>query len=384
MLQVQEYLLAKNRLGIGNIESFELLKQDIGIKFRDYPEEGIVLLDYDQIESPKTHPMVIECRSLILNRNTFEVISRKFNRFFNLGEAPDFYQDFNFGSSVVLEKADGSLVGVYYNPIVGTWSISTRGMANAEGEHVLGGTFRSKVLEAFGFEPGDEEEDFQSFCNHNLERAVTYIFEYTSPENRIVKKYSKPEMVLLGATNIDGGEYFYYILQLLEETFRKCGLCVRLVKIYDKTSNIEDLREVANSLTDLDEGFVVWDASSGKRVKIKAATYLVAHKLRGNDMVPTRKNLLSLVLEGEVDEFLAYFPEWGNLILKIQDEVNVFKHSIKNIWDEVRHIKDQKEFALKVKDSLGSGFLFQAKKMKVHPLDVFKEADFLKKYRIFE
>jgi len=90
-------------------DPFVALTEQYGIKVRKYPEDNLVLLDYDQIESPKTHPIVVECRSLILAMDTLEVVSRKFDRFFNLGEAPELYQDFDFDRAVVMEKADGCL-----------------------------------------------------------------------------------------------------------------------------------------------------------------------------------------------------------------------------------------------------------------------------------
>ena len=152
-MKVQDHILQVQLFLRDSYEAdpFVALTEQYGIKVRKYPEDNIVLLDYDQIESPKTHPIVIECRSLILAMDTLEVVSRKFDRFFNLGEAPELYQDFDFDSAVVMEKADGSLIGVYFNPHTSRWEVSTRGMAKAEGEHMFGGTFRDKVLAAFGF-----------------------------------------------------------------------------------------------------------------------------------------------------------------------------------------------------------------------------------------
>ena len=83
-LEVQKFLDDEYEDGL------DRLTELFGIKVRRYPEDNLVLLDYNQIDSPKTHPIVIECRSLILALDTLEVVSRKFDRFFNLGEAPDF------------------------------------------------------------------------------------------------------------------------------------------------------------------------------------------------------------------------------------------------------------------------------------------------------
>lgn len=378
-LQVQKFLKNKVASGLTNLEALQSLSTELGIKVKVYddPQDRMVLLDYDQFESPKTHPIVIECRSLILCLDTFDLVSQKFNRFFNLGECPEFYSDFRFEGSYVMEKVDGSLIGVYNRN--GVWQISTRDMAKAEGEHILGGTFREKVLAAFGFH---SEQAFQSFFNAKLKPGNTFVFEYVSPENRIVTKYEKAEMVLLGINNM-GEELRFQTMKDLSAFFKFYGFNVRLPKLYDATRDIEQLVEAANSLKNLEEGFVVWDPFSGKRVKIKAKTYLAAHKLRGENAIPTRKNLLSLVLEGEVDEFLAYFPEWTEAVVALQKEVADFEAYLLEVWFDVCNIQDQKEFALKVKDLRGSGFLFEAKKKKKSPVAIFRETDVNKKMRVF-
>jgi hypothetical protein len=73
-MQVVQYL---KEHGIGKLVS------EFGIKVKEY-DEGLLVLNYDLIESPKSHPIVMECRSLILDKQ-FNVVSRSFDRFFNLG-----------------------------------------------------------------------------------------------------------------------------------------------------------------------------------------------------------------------------------------------------------------------------------------------------------
>ena len=166
------------------------IKEKLGITARVYQEDGyaIVLLDYDQINSPKVDPIVIECRSLILSyTNKFEVLSRKFDRFFNYGEALDYYKDFRIEESIVYEKLDGSLIGVWFNRFTRRWEISTRGMAFAEGNHPMGGTFREKVLAAFN----TTDEQLQEVFNKKFQTDWTIIFEYAGPENKVVTRYSE-------------------------------------------------------------------------------------------------------------------------------------------------------------------------------------------------
>ena len=244
MLNVQKFLTEQKEQGKFTTECFNALTEQLGIKVKFYDEEGVVLLDYHMIDSPKLNPIVIECRSLILDISTFEVVSRKFDRFFNYGEALEYYEDFNLSRSIIMEKADGSLIGVYYHN--GKWHISTRGMAFAEGEHTFGGTFKDKVLNAFGM----DEQEFQSIFSV-FNKNLTFVFEYTSPENRIVTKYEQPEMVLLSAN--DGEKEWDY------ETMY-CNLVaygvknIRKVKTY-QASDMDVVVKLANSLPDLQEGF---------------------------------------------------------------------------------------------------------------------------------
>lgn len=372
MLNVQKFLIAQKEQGLSNFQAFEQLTEQFAIKVKYYEDERIVLLDYHMIDSPKMHPVVIECRSLILLLDTFGVVSRKFDRFFNYGEALDYYHDFDLSRSVIMEKADGSLIGVYHHN--GKWHISTRGMAFAEGEHAIGGTFREKVLEAFGL----SEEEFQ-FVFSVFNKNLTFVFEYTSPENRIVTKYEKPEMVFLSIN--DGKKEWDY------ETMY-CNLMgygvrnIRKVKTYD-ASNMDEVVKLANSLPDLQEGFVIYDPISNKRMKVKSSLYVVAHAIRGNDPLPTKKNLLNLLFTGELDEFIAYFPEWEEKARMIEDEVNNVKYDLAVAWDEYSHIGEQKEFAIAVKNVKHNGVLFQARKRGTDITDVWKNIPVEKKITMF-
>jgi T4 RnlA family RNA ligase len=332
------------------------IKEKLGITARVYQEDGyaIVLLDYDQINSPKVDQIVIECRSLILSyTNKFEVLSRKFDRFFNYGEALDYYKDFRIEESIVYEKLDGSLIGVWFNKFTKRWEISTRGMAFAEGNHPIGGTFREKVLAAFN----TTDEQLQEVFNKKFQTDWTIIFEYIGPENKVVTRYSESQMVILGSRRNDGTEFVD--LDHLQE--KLASLNVRTARTYFG-SDIEKMRELANSLPNLEEGFVIHHPATSKRMKLKSETYVLAHRIRGNDMVPTRKNLLELVLTGETDEFLGYFPEWTESVKSLENEVETFLNNAQSAYDEFKHIEDQKEFALQVKSVPGNQFIFRARK----------------------
>ncbi|MCZ2397829.1 MAG: T4 RnlA family RNA ligase [Chitinophagales bacterium] len=373
MLEVQKFLNAcVYEQGMTRQQALAELTSQFAIKVKHYEEDGIVLLDYHTLDSPKLHPVVIECRSLILQFNTFGVVSRKFDRFFNYGEALDYYHDFDLSRSVIMEKADGSLIGVYHHN--GKWHISTRGMAFAEGEHAMGGTFRDKVLDAFGM----TEEEFQTVFSV-FNKSLTFVLEYTSPENRIVTKYEKPEMVLLSAN--DGEKEWDYDTMY-------CNLIaygvknIRKVKTYS-ASCMDAVVQLANSLPDLQEGFVIYDPVSNKRMKVKSSLYVVAHAIRGNDPLPTKKNLLNLLFTGELDEFIAYFPEWTEKAEEVRSEVLLVQQGLAEAWNNYHQIEDQKEFALSIKNVKHNGILFQARKAKTDITEVWKNLDIQKKINMF-
>lgn len=380
MLKVQEYLVNKsNELGT-KLEALEALKQEFGIKYRLYPEDGMVLLDYDQINSPKSHPIVIECRSLILCCHTFGVVSRKFDRFFNYGECPEYYEDFDFSKAQVFEKVDGSLIGIYYNFFTDKWEISTRGMAKAEGPHYFYPTFRDCVLDTFGFR---DEDHFQTVFDDVGNYYYTYVFECIGPKNKCVKRYDDAEMVCLGIIDNKTGKTLHEKEVEVEHILsRDFGLYVRLPKVYE-ASDAESIVKMVSEFKDLDEGVVAFDPVSNKRVKIKSATYVAAHKLRGNDPVPTKKNLLTVIFEGEVDELLAYFPEFKEYVDPIVEEVNSTKSELVRIWEEVKNIETQKDFALAVKNYKFSNVLFEARKTQHAVEKVFEEMSLNYKLKLF-
>lgn len=359
MLEVQKYLVNKTKSGLTELEAFACLNTELGIKVKHYEKENITLLDYDQIKSPKTHPVVIECRSLILFTDDFQLVSMKFPRFFNYGEAPEYFIDFDWKNAVVMEKADGSLVGVYC--LNGNWHISTRDMAFAEGQNQLGdGTFQQDIIEAFGLK---DYEEFNNRFNASFYESCTYIFEYCSPKNRVVTKYEKPVMVLTGVTDGDDpfDNRYSWELHYIVEDMKEAGLNVRSPMTYG-LDEPNKLIAKANSLEGLQEGFVIWDEKTNKRCKIKSQTYIVAHALRGNDTIPTRKNLLKLVLAGEVDEFVAYFPEWKEAIDSVQSEVYSFRDTLYSTYSEFNDLESQKDFAIAIKDVKGNGLLFSVRK----------------------
>lgn len=364
-MKVQEFIKANGVMALADAP--------LNIKIREYPEQGYFMLNYDQIDSPKNNEITIECRSLIVDKDG-NVISRSFDRFFNYGEMPEFYADFNINRSVVAEKADGSLIKVYFSPATNRWEISTRSQAFGEGPHAIGGVFRDWVLRAMGL----TELEFQG-AMVLFEQDITLIAEYIGPENRIVTPYEKSEMVMLAVRNNVSG--VYEDAQHYVDLLVGYGMNIRMTHEY-KLETFDDILKAARDLPTLTEGYVVYDPVSGKRVKIKNPSYVAVHHLRENG-VPSIKRIFALVLENEQDEYLSYFEQDRPLFEPVIAEVEAFRQTLIENWELVKHIEDQKEFALIVQKFKGSAFFFSAKKAKTSAVHAFDESPVEKKIKQF-
>lgn len=339
------------------------LAEQFAIKVKQY-DNGLVVLNYDQIDSPKFHHIADECRGLIIRFNSeiseWVVVSKAFTRFYNIGENnvyPESYAEYD-----AYEKADGSLIKIYYNPIDDQYEISTRGLAFAEGDMSNGlYTFREGVLNALGM----TEEEFQFTCEDLLDEYTTLIFEYIGPENRIVTRYTESALVILGSTTIDIDDphfvfdnTYYTTTKIAKYVF---GDRVREAKKYSFSSK-DEMGEMLSSLQDLEEGFVIQHRGTGQRLKVKSLTYLKVHRIRGDSGTPTMKDVAELVCSNEQAEFLSYFPEFKAQFNLVENVWNRLTSTANELYLEAKDIQDQKEFALKVKEHPLSGVIFTTRR----------------------
>lgn len=338
-----------------NKYSIEKLKEDFSIKVNnDY--EDLYVLNYDQINSPKTHPIVCECRSLVVSQENgvWKVISPAFDRFFNYGE--NSYNP-NIEDLVCYEKLDGSLVSVFFYK--GKWLYRTKSVIMPTGDvNAFQVKWNDFIEEALDW------REFKSFANNF---QATYIFEVVGEANRVVTKYDETTAYLLAVRDNETLEYY----NLSDyETYKK-------PKSYTFKSTQECL-EVVKHLPNLEEGYVAYNSEGIPVCKIKSPAYVAAHRIRGEGLTPNR--IMELVVINEQDEYIAVFPEDSD---KFEPYVYTWNITIINSIDAVWHIfskiVDQKEFAIKVKDYPFSSVLFLARKNNSHPIEeLHKQRDSFK------
>jgi hypothetical protein len=342
-------------------KTLDNLKEEFGIK--SSTSEGLAILNYDQINSTKTDPVVMECRGLILEEGSWDVVSMAFRRFFNYGEALEITEDFDFSKAHVLEKIDGSIISVFhYN---GKWMMATRGTIEGTGEvGFLNLTFRQlfdKII----------DENYPNFWD-NLDDNFGYVFELVSPESKVVKPY-KRGLYLLGVRD-KGNDFAELTCEDVQDIADIAG--VLSPAIYPMAS-VRSILEFMGELETLDEGFVCVDFSKlddygqHPRIKVKNPAYVAIAHLKDSSACSMRA-LVQLVMAGETDEFTGYFPEFVPTVKSIREAYENHVKSVGEDAEAVAHLlekektpENRKEFALAVRSMANSNFMFQLYEGKV-------------------
>ena len=331
----------------------EKLTERFGIKVREYPDRYV--LNYCQIESSgqRFEQIVRECRALILTRD-FQVLSRTFDRFFNLGEDPQSTR-FSIAQSQVFEKLDGSLLSVYHDGR--EWCVQSRSMAHAEGETASGKTFREVFDLCLLNTPA---ETFQQFTSH-LNENYTYIFEMVSPENRVVKSYgSSRSIYLLGIRDKSSGEF---LSQDVCDLIAEWDLGVPRPRRYE-FGTVQEVLDSMPGLPVLDEGYIAVIETPGQDpwyLKIKNPAYLAVANLRMNGAI-SGKRVITLVVGNDHEEYLGYFPEDREVFAPYIQAWADIRAQATATMEKFGAIQSQKEFALEVKDLPFANIVFQMRR----------------------
>lgn len=358
------------------------LQEELGI--RHAFDGSLCLFKYDQIESPRNHPVVKECRGLVLENNTWKVVAKPFDRFFNVGEFEDELAKFDWNNFTSTEKVDGSLIIVYNYQ--GQWRINTSGSFATGQVDGFGGSWNDLFHETLapdlyyadsqGRTKGQFIQDWM-----DLPEDHTFMFELCTPYNKIVRRYAQPIVYLLGATRHTGSGYISLPEQEVDEIYQRTmsrapNLRLKRPQRYSLLDR-EDVHKFLLSMAEQDptfEGVILRDNST--RWKWKTATYAALHHLKDNGNILSPKRLVPLVLAGEVDEVSAYLPEVTTALFTVKDLVDQAREELIQLWRQHAGLTIQKDFAMAVKDHKLASMLFANRKQKGDErslLQIFRE-----------
>ena len=177
-----------------NPDNWREILREKGIAFRT---DGTLASFNYRISADFFDPVVQEARGIILDMENLDVVCYPFRKFGNYGEP--YIDDIDWNTARVLEKVDGSIMKVYWYD--GRWCLATNSTINADNTPVsntdktFGGLFR-------------EAAENQGLDFDVLDKNKTYIFELTSPYNKVVVDYGEtPKIWHLGTRdNITGQE----------------------------------------------------------------------------------------------------------------------------------------------------------------------------------
>ncbi len=242
-------------------------------------------------------PHMTDARGLILDTETGDVVARPYPKFFNYGqpEAGEWPDDTN-GMSVQ-EKLDGSLVIVTTHKDELLFASS----GSVTSEH-------SEIFEAY-FKEHLSEEQLARFTT--LGETYTMMFEYVSPDNKVVIQYEEPNMIMHGAIVTEQSDDIIKELPYDELKAISAEIGVDVIKEYPMET-FNDISEYLDTDPGI-EGFVV-KFPNGHRVKFKTEEYVRLHNIATGldlsvDSKKLRESLVISVVNQTHDDIIPFLSD---------------------------------------------------------------------------
>ena len=333
MLKVQE--LIKNNKDWRDILSNA--PYHLVISEKEMYGRNLVCLKYNQIESDFSNEIVRECRGLILDSDTTDIVCYPFYKFFNYGEANQAEIDWN--TAFVSSKIDGSIIKVVR--IGDDFLISTNGMIDAF-ECSLGGgvgcpfdNFGDLFMEGMRHY-GLTKDDFPRL----FKEGYTYMFELTSPYNQVVVQWNETKVWLIGIRD-------NRTLKEIKFTEHELSKVFDTPEIYQLKS-VEDCIAAAKVLPDDEEGYVVCDANFN-RIKIKSPRYVQLHYMAGNQ-IWSASRVIDIIRDNEVSEYVAYFPRFKVAFDEIKDKYDAYVRELREVKNAIDQLLEVYNGSMQKKD----------------------------------
>ena len=276
-----------------------------------------------------------ECRGIIFDTATGEILRRPFHKFFNVNEREE-TQDHVVDLSrphVILEKLDGSMIAPFVVDEKIIWGTK------------MGATDVAKPVEEF-VKNNPVYWDFALGC---LSSGLTPIFEWCSRQQRIVLDYKEDQLILTAIREMESGAYWTHQEIIEHAAFYN----IPVVRAFEPQTDMKAFLEYVRDLEDL-EGFVV-RFDDGHMLKLKCDWYVQIHKAK--EAILQDRNIVELILEEHLDDIKAHLPEEDRLELsRFEHLISIAMHGqtqfISNMLEHIREENiDRKKFALEIAPS---------------------------------
>lgn len=335
--------------------TLESLSQELHLAINRHPSKPLVNFKYDQIDSPKLHPIVRECRGIVLEEGTWNLVAKAFNRFFNVGEDAEDFAKFDWSDFCCTSKEDGSLILLYHYD--GEWRVNTSGSFGFGEVQGYSMTWKDLFWSTSKIPP----ERLHGLEGHTL------VFELCTPYNKVVRRYASPRVYLLSAFRCekDGWEeYKSEEVRSLYGLFGRLQGCNVLLPDHYTFPSKDDITNFLISKEDVDKTFegVILRDSTNRRYKWKTKTYVAFHQLKDNGNILLPKRVVPIVLSGEIDEVVATLPETKTAMFEARDILDAAYKGLIALWHKAKDAGTQKDYAMMVKDHPLAALLFNMRK----------------------
>ena len=240
---------------------------------------------------------------------------------------------------------EGTMINVFFDPsigVTGSWEISTRNTVGATStffKNQGSKSFREMFMEAA------KECKLDINC---LEKHLCYSFVLQHPQNRIVVPFDRPQLYLVGVYRINNMPrnitVEFYNVHEYKNYFFMLGTSVKFPEIYS-FGKYSDLIEKYGSMNTpyTIVGVVIHNKTTGERTKIRNPVYEQVRNLRGNQP-KLQYQYLSLRKEGNVKDFLKFYPENKKEFSTFRDQVHLFTNTLYSNYVSC-YIKKEKPLA---------------------------------------
>lgn len=295
---------------------------------------NLVMFKYSQVDSDFNEPLVRELRGLVLDEDTLEPVVVPFFKFGNYGES--YVPDIDWKTAFVSQKLDGSLIKVV--KIGSDLLVSTNGTIDAYKaplpdqigcpaknfgelfEVALAAAQREdeEKARADGRAVRDWLQTPKQWLAEQLEEGKTYMFELTSPWNKVVVQWHDTRLNFIGVRDNSTLEESRFYGHPLAEKFN-------VPKLYPLGS-FDACVAAAKELDISEEGYVVCDGR-WNRCKIKSPVYVSVHHMRNNGVLSFAR-AIDIVKLNEVGEVSATIPEFKEHLDRVKADFDAFVASL--------------------------------------------------------
>lgn len=297
--------------------------------------EGYTVFDY-LVSGDHTFPKVDgvdrallrELRGLKFDTATGELVCRPYHKFFNLGERSDSPVDLS-QRHFILEKLDGSMVAPFKLNGQVYWSTKMEpGPAAKQAQDFV-----------------KQHPEYQRLADATIRAGVQAIFEWVSPHQPIVLRYSEPRLVLTAARNMKDGRYIPHdLLELIAENYD-----VPCVKTVERAAGMTDEEFYASIKAQEGVEGIVIRFVDGHMVKVKGDWYIARH--RAKEGVRRVRSVVALILDNGMDDVYPLLDQFEHDRVKmIEDaldkDISWFSLVFAEEWEFYCRTRTKKDYAL--------------------------------------